>query len=461
MNSSTGTVTGVAAGTAVITGKWSYNSSKTVTYTVNVTEIPSGTYFIQNRETEKYVQPDNDDAPNYSNNGGIMEQMDFDGGDYQRWIFTHTGDGYYKITSKKSGYAITVPAGKESTSDIDLILTPYTGSNNQKWKITKTHNGSYKIKAKSSESYTAKDLVLDVQSYIITQNLNIQQREYLDNDSYGDEWWLVGPLFKYSFGMSIQNAYTNNCEMKESGNYVSFGVYADNLKEQLQKGMNLKFDYRGVNSWSTDFKNKSLPSSTHTYTNMDDVDLMIYTGHGYAKNRNKDEGLFQYNSLHFGTTDSTNAHPLGQGTIASANFTTQDALYMGYGNAITKWMIAYTCNFLNTAQGDPNVLNMLDNGGRLILGAASKSYIVGEEGYWLGLYLLQGMTFKDAYFQAAQKAQGPSLNGCGVRYSILYYGPENAGTLNDKITEPVKEVEKTGGKTITQDVNAYLGINCS
>ena len=71
-------MTGVAAGTAVITGKWSYNSSKTVTYTVNVTEIPSGTYFIQNRETEKYVQPDNDDAPNYSNNGGIMEQMDFD-----------------------------------------------------------------------------------------------------------------------------------------------------------------------------------------------------------------------------------------------------------------------------------------------------------------------------------------------------------------------------------------------
>ena len=181
-------MTGVAAGTAVITGKWSYNSSKTVTYTVNVTEIPSGTYFILNRQYKKYIQPDNDDAPNYSNNGGIMEQMDFDGGDYQRWIFTHTGDGYYKITSKKSGYAITVPSGEETASGANLVLKNYTGTDNQKWLITATDAG-YRISAKCAGA----ELVMAVEASDIgnlLDNLNIQQKTYVDNDSYKDEWWL-------------------------------------------------------------------------------------------------------------------------------------------------------------------------------------------------------------------------------------------------------------------------------
>ena len=254
VNSSTGVVTGTAAGTATITGRWSYDTSKTVTYTVNVTEIPSGTYFILNRQYKKYIQPDNDDAPNYSNNGGIMEQMDFDGGDYQRWIFTHTGDGYYKITSKKSGYAITVPSGEETAADINLILTTYTGTNNQKWKITKTTNGSYKIKAKSSESYAAKDLVLDVQAYIVTQNLNIQQREYLDNDSFGDEWWLdtmlpvSGSEISYNPDIwnfpNVANNVAPNCYSYALNTHINPKT---NQVERMQPGESVGYELSGNN----------------------------------------------------------------------------------------------------------------------------------------------------------------------------------------------------------------------
>ena len=152
-------------------------------------------------------------------------------------------------------------------------------------------------------------------------------------------------------------------------------------------------------------------------------------------------------------------HPEGNGTIASANFTTQDALYFGY-NAKTKWLVAYTCNFLNQKQGDPNVLNMLNRGGRLITGMSSKVYIVAKEGTDFGQYLLEGYSFKDAFFKAGEENQDfgyvQSLIKSAKKYSILYYGPEDEGTLNDKITEPLEEVTKTNGKLKTKEINKYL-----
>ncbi len=276
VNSSTGTVTGVAVGTAVITGKWTYNTSKTVSYTVHVTEVPNGTYFIQNRRYEKYIQPDNDDAPSYTVDDGIMEQMSFVGDEYQKWIFIHTGDGYYKITSNVSGYAITVPAGKETTANIDLILKPYTGSDNQKWKITKTHNGSYKIKAKSSENYTAKDLVLDVQAYIVTQNLNIQQREYLDNDSYGDEWWLI-PLKNKA--IIIVSGLMGSALMTSDGNIV-WAIPPDLNKLKCDENGNSIYDiysYNEDNYGVLDYVYKDVYNHLYTtYSKEYDIKFFAY-----------------------------------------------------------------------------------------------------------------------------------------------------------------------------------------
>lgn len=151
-----------------------------------------GLHFIKNRHYDRYAQVDDNDAPGYANNGGIMEIWPLSGENHQRWNLTHVGNGYYKIASQASGYVITVPAGKETNDNVDLVLKPYTGSNNQKWRITLTSHGSYKIKAKSSESYTAKDLVMDMETSIFyTDGLNVRQRDYVDNTSYRDEWVLA------------------------------------------------------------------------------------------------------------------------------------------------------------------------------------------------------------------------------------------------------------------------------
>lgn len=160
----------------------------------NVTaRLTDGVYLLQNRQMERYMQVDDDDAPNYTNNGGIMEIHPLDGDNYQRWNLSFLGDGYYRITSSVSGYAVTVPTGHETDDNVNLILKPYTGSDNQKWRITSTKNGSLKIKAKSSESYTTNDLVMSLETALYTNGTNIRQRKYLDNSSYKDEWYLVLP----------------------------------------------------------------------------------------------------------------------------------------------------------------------------------------------------------------------------------------------------------------------------
>lgn len=254
---------------------------------------------------------------------------------------------------------------------------------------------------------------------------------------------------KYSFGMSIQNndAYQAGCEMHGDDHARAFDQWSDNLKTHLlQIGLVNSFDYRGTNSWAIDFKNYRLPGVIHTRPSIDDVDLMIFTGHGYANGRNKNEGLFQNNCLHFGTTNSSTGHPSGVGTGADSNFTTSDALYFGY-NADTKWLITYTCNFLNTHNGDENVMHLLDRGGRLIMGVASKVTIVGNESSVMCEYLKEGASFKAAFEKAAKECQADNpLVSKSHLYRILYYGPDGEGTLNDRPTAAISDVPKTETK---------------
>ena len=192
VNASTGVCTANSVGSFYLNVTYP-NYPQTKHQQIGIKQSLVGTYFIQNREQEFYMQIDDNDAPNYSNNGGNMEIRSFDGANYQRWVFTYVGTGYYKITSPISGFAITVPTGYETSADISLILTPYTGIDNQKWSIASTTGEGVIIKAKSSFGYTTYDLVMDLATPGDNQpieGLKVQQRIYVDNLSYNDEWYI-------------------------------------------------------------------------------------------------------------------------------------------------------------------------------------------------------------------------------------------------------------------------------
>lgn len=158
--------------------------------TASSVTLVDGEYYIQNRFRPRYVQVDDNDKPGYSTSGSILEQWNFCGDAHQRWMITSVGDGYYKIVNVKSDKAISVPANKIGSEDVALVQEPYAGLDRQKWKITWTKYGSFKIKAKSAEAITNKDLAMVIGDSLLgdSDGLNVEQRKYVDNNSFRDEW---------------------------------------------------------------------------------------------------------------------------------------------------------------------------------------------------------------------------------------------------------------------------------
>ena len=193
MVDSSGTMYGMFEGDASVTV---YGNDNQASNTI-VVRIPfSGTYFIKNRQRKQYVQINDNERPDYSDSGAHMELWDYTGGDYQKWNITEVSLGYYKIVSEMSGLALSVPADDVNAEDKKLVQEEYVGAYRQQWKIEETENGSYKIQARSAEGT---NLVMASQWHASddiggigtdTNGVNVQQRQYLDNDSYKDEWYI-------------------------------------------------------------------------------------------------------------------------------------------------------------------------------------------------------------------------------------------------------------------------------
>ena len=66
--------------------------------------------------------------------------------DYTFYV-TYVGDGYYKITSRYSGLAVTI-------LDSNIVQASYTGADTQLWKfVSSGNNGSYYIVSKYNNLY--------------------------------------------------------------------------------------------------------------------------------------------------------------------------------------------------------------------------------------------------------------------------------------------------------------------
>ena len=172
------TVTGATqSGITTVTVKH-IPSGKSFTATVNCGFFENGLYFIQNKETNYLLQPDDNDANH-------MEQHSFSPAD-QRWTLTLLSDGYYKIISK-DGLALSVQENYVTTADKKLVQEAFDSSESRhKWKITQTTSGGYKVQAASAIENNS-NLVMAVGEGI-TPGTNVEQRVYAQNDIYKDEW---------------------------------------------------------------------------------------------------------------------------------------------------------------------------------------------------------------------------------------------------------------------------------
>ena len=207
VNASTGQVITVAPGTATIRGRKVLNGQeKLLTFTLNVTEIPNGTYRIKSKLTGKMADIENQTMADNT----LIHQWEYHTGSTQRWIFTHIGDGYYTIKSEYSGStAYYLGVQNDSTAqDASIVLRSGTITDGMKWKISKTVYGAYKLMPKTGE---ANNRVLAIENNLLYENngVKIRQRDYVQDDNFKDEWYLITYDYIVNLDVLYDHAYLN------------------------------------------------------------------------------------------------------------------------------------------------------------------------------------------------------------------------------------------------------------
>ena len=231
VNASTGQVTTVAPGTATIRARKVLNGQeKLLTFTLNVTEIPNGTYFIKSKLTGKMADIENQTMADNT----LIHQWEYHTGSTQRWVFTHIGDGYYTIKSEYSGStAYYLGVQNDSTAqDASIVLRSGTITDGMKWKVSKTVYGAYKLMPKTGE---ANNRVLAIENNLLYNNngVKIRQRDYVQDDNFKDEWFIVKMLPTNGYELNY-NPTDWDSPIKDSCN-----CYAYALNNQVYPGSNM------------------------------------------------------------------------------------------------------------------------------------------------------------------------------------------------------------------------------
>ena len=164
--------------------------NQTYSMIFKVTAIPEGTYFLKNKETEAYVDIENQTMAN----GTKIHQWEFHSGHTQRWIFTHLGDGKYSIKSANSSTPYYLGVINDSSGlDVDIVLRSGSVTNGMKWKVETTPSGAYKLTSQTGSGY-----VLATDSSSSSNGVKLVQGDYIQNNSYRDEWYILITTEKFT-----------------------------------------------------------------------------------------------------------------------------------------------------------------------------------------------------------------------------------------------------------------------
>lgn len=143
---------------------------------------------MRSKSSYKHIDIENNSMANDT----AICQWNFHGGNTQRWVMTHLGNGSYSIKSANSSSAFYLGVKNDSTSyDQPIVLRTGPITDGMKWKVSLTSSGAYKFTPLTGED---NDYVLALDDGImgiaIANGDTLQQRHYVDDTNYRDEWVL-------------------------------------------------------------------------------------------------------------------------------------------------------------------------------------------------------------------------------------------------------------------------------
>ena len=130
--------------------------------------VPDGTYHLVSRYSNKVMAALNGGTTN----GTKLVQWGHNGGDEQKWTFTHLGNGQYKVTGVASGRVMDV-SGVSTANAANIHLWDWLNGNNQKWTVTPVGDGYFRVTAVHSGK------VADVEGPSTADGADVHQWNYV------------------------------------------------------------------------------------------------------------------------------------------------------------------------------------------------------------------------------------------------------------------------------------------
>lgn len=187
------------------------------------------------------------------------------------------------------------------------------------------------------------------------------------------------------------------------------------------------FNYKNQYAWEQDMK-----PGEWKYNSIDDVNFMIYAGHGLKKGTY----FLQHNSLHYFTQNSfTSFHNTTDYSESSysSNLETTEAAW-GKTGTKTRWVALFTCNFLNPIDSKYN--NMMQ-GISICMGFETTMYLVGTQGWQFASDMGYGYPIIDSFLDGCEIHQTGKCDNDVVATAIYYYKARNDTIYSYNMVRPV------------------------
>ena len=318
-----------------------------------------GIYYIKNKHSGKYL----DVQGAWTDDGSNVIQYSYHGLANQLWKVEYYGNGLYRFQAMHTNGKYLEVASYSNTNGIGVDISSVSISR-QLWSVLSNGDGSYRILTECSN--LTKGLTVEGASTV--SPAEVIQYTYTGTGSLPNDDWVFESRSVYGKKAHSGNLYFASSSDNFNG-LCSFGSYGSLVANQCMVEFSNFLGGQGYNNVlftnlfrRTDAnasKNDFLSREIHSLNgpNVDDVELMLFCGHGTSS-----YGLHFTNGVFHGTNHFTSAINLPR---SETDF--------GYGDVKTKWVTAYTCNFLNATDAE---CNQLMKGINVVLGYGSTSYLV-------------------------------------------------------------------------------------
>lgn len=205
--------------------------------------IANGIYYFKNAGTAKYMDIEGPSAEN----GAQIHQWDLHGDTSQRWEISYVSGDDYSIRSVYSGRYLSV-ANNSTGQDAAMVQNPFDWLDGQLFQFERTAAGNIKITPRTGQ---ANNRVLCVGwSVANTNGVNIEQRNYIEDSNYIDEWILEKRVERYILRSFISDEILAS-DPQGLSNVVSYSQFASSaLKRSF--GIPLYFEIPDIKEFSSD-----------------------------------------------------------------------------------------------------------------------------------------------------------------------------------------------------------------